>query len=464
VQSRPTWQVVGRLEESTMRRSTVGIILALTLGCLVAPRTAAAQQPGKVHRIGVLTFTSSPFAIEELRQGLRELGYVEARNLILEVRSAEGRRERLADLAAELVQLPVDLIVAHTTQGVVAAKHATTTLPIVAAIMSDPIEAGIVESLAHHGGNITGSFVSRRELEAKRLELLKEALPGVTRVAVFLGDEKWREELEHTARELGVELQPVEVRRSEDFAGAFRAIAHGQAEALVVSDGALFGMHAKQLEDFIAEQRLPTIGASSVYLMSYTVSWQALWRRAAVFIDKILHGAPAGDLPLERAVQFELTVDLKVAQELGLTISESILLRADKVLPVSGVPLPERIRIVPPDRRVAPELAAFTGKWVGTWAGDRTGELIVVVEAIDPPDARVIVAWGNGSVGAGTANPRPVPSDWQRLRGKFVEGALQVSLPGGGTWSYRRQPDGTLAATQTWGGDVSHVTMTRAPE
>ena len=175
-----------------MRRSIVGIILVLALGCLVAPRAAEAQQPVKVHRIGVLMFTSSPFAIEELRQGLRELGYVEGRNLTLEVRSAEGRRERLADLAAELVRLPVDLIVAHTTAGVLAAKHATTTLPIVAAVMTDPVEAGIVESLARPGGNITGSFLSRLELEAKRLELLKEALPGVTRVAVFLQTATWQ--------------------------------------------------------------------------------------------------------------------------------------------------------------------------------------------------------------------------------------------------------------------------------
>ena len=156
----PTWQAVGRQEESTLRRSIVGIILVLALGCLVAPRRAEAQQPVKVHRIGVLMFTSSPFAIEEMRQGLHELGYVEGRNLTLEVRSAEGRRERLADLAAELVRLPVDLIVAHTTAGVLAAKHATTTLPIVAAVMTDPVEAGSVESLARPGGNITGSFLS----------------------------------------------------------------------------------------------------------------------------------------------------------------------------------------------------------------------------------------------------------------------------------------------------------------
>jgi hypothetical protein len=198
--------------------------------------------------------------------------------------------------------------------------------------------------------------------------------------------------------------------------------------------------------------------------MSYTVSGDPLWRRAAVFVDKILKGARPGDLPMERAAQFELTIDLKVAQELGLTISESLLLRADKVFPVSGVPLPERIRIVPPDRRVAPELAAFSCKWFGTWKGDMQLEFILVVEAIDPPHALLIVAAGNGIVGAGTAHPQRVPSDWQRLRGQFVEGTLQVSLPGGATLSYRRQPDGTLAAMQTWRGEVSRASMTRVQE
>jgi putative tryptophan/tyrosine transport system substrate-binding protein len=447
-----------------MRRSTVGIILVLALGCLVAPRAAEAQQPGKVHRIGVLMFTSSPFAIEELLQGLRELGYVEGRNLTLEVRSAEGRRERLADLAAELVRLPVDLIVAHTTAGVLAAKHATTTLPIVAAVMTDPVEAGSVESLARPGGNITGSFLSRLELEAKRLELLKEALPGVTRVAVFLTEQGWLKALERTAWELGVELHPVQVRGPDDVERALTEIAHGQTDALVITDAAVLGLHEERIGDFVVEQRLPTIRASRrpYSLMTYGVHIAALWRRAAVFIDKILQGARPGNLPMERAAQFELTIDLKIAQELGLTISESILMRADKVFPVSGVPLPERIRIVPPDRRIAPELAAFSGKWFGTWEGDAKLEFILVVEAIDPPHALVIVASGNGIVGAGTAHPRRVLSNWQRLRGQFVEGALQISLPGGGTWSYRLQPDGTLAATQTWHGEVSHTTMTRA--
>jgi putative ABC transport system substrate-binding protein len=312
-------------------------ILTLALGILVAPRAAEAKQPVKVHRIGVLMFTSPPYAVEVLRQGLHELGYVEGRNFTLEVRSAEGRAERLADLAVEIVHLPVDLIVAHTTGGVLAAKHATTTLPIVAAVMSDPVEAGVAESLAHPGGNITGSFISRLDLQAKRLELLKEALPGVTRVAVFLaegnrGNQEWRTALERTARELGVELQPVEVHGPDDIERALSAIAHGQAEALVVSDASLLGLHAERIGDFVVQQRLPTIGAHRRYLMAYSVSGEPLWRRAAVFIDKILKGVWPGDIPMERPYKFELAINLKTAKALGITMPSSLLVLADEVL------------------------------------------------------------------------------------------------------------------------------------
>ena len=226
--------------------------------------------------------------------------------------------------------------------------------------------------------------------------------------------------------------------------------------------------HTERIGDFVVAQRLPAVGlgrtsAGAGTLMAYGVNLAPLWRRAAVFIDKILHGARPGDLPMERAAQFELMIDLKVAQELGLTMPESLLLRADKVFPVSGVPLLASLRIVLPDRRVAPELAAFSGKWFGTWEGSWTGEMILIVEAIDPPYAQVIRAWGNGTVGADTAQPRRVLSNWLRLRGQFVEGTLKVSL-GGATVIYRRQPDGTLAMTVHARDGVSHMTVTRAPE
>ena len=204
------------------------------------------------------------------------MGYVEGRDLTLEVRSAEGKAERLADLAAELVHLPVDLMVAYTTGGVLAAQRATTTLPIIAAVMTDPVEAGIAESLAHPGGNITGSFASRLELQAKRLELLKEALPGVSRVAVFLAEgsfanQRWRTALARTARELGVELHSVEMHGPDDVERALSALEHEQAETLVVSDAALLNMHAERIGDFVVKHRLPTIGArrQPSYLMVY---------------------------------------------------------------------------------------------------------------------------------------------------------------------------------------------------
>ena len=319
--------------------SVVGCIVTLTLSLLVAPLATEAQQPVKVHRIGVLMFTSSSLAIEQLQQGLHELGYVEGQNLTLEVRSAEGHVERLADLAAELVRLPVELIVAHTTPGVLAAQHATTTLPIVAAVMTDPIQVGSAESLAHPGGNITGSFASRLELQAKRLELLKEAVPGVARMAVFLaegsrGNQVWRTALERTARELGVALYPVEVHGPDDIERALSAIAQGQVEALVVSDASRLGLHAKRIGDFIVEHRLPTIGASRQpsYLMAYWVRSDLLWRRAAVFIDKILKGARPGDLPMEQAYKFVLVINLKTAKALGITMPPSLLVLADEVI------------------------------------------------------------------------------------------------------------------------------------
>lgn len=455
-----------------MRRSIVGIIIILTLGCLVAPHAAEAQQPGKVHRIGFLSVGSaasdSAFSLEALRLGLRELGYVEGRDFTLEVRWAEGKHERLDDLAAELVRLPVDLIVTGGPGGG-AAQRATTTLPIVVMGMGgNPVRPG-VESLARPGGNFTGSFFPGAELEAKRLELLKEAVPGVTRVAVLLEAASPLKPavlraLEPRAQELGMALHLVEVHGPDDFERAFSAIAHGDAEALVVAGQPLLNRHAERIRDLAVAQRLPTTGERRAHLIAYTTSLgSAHWRRTAVFIDQILKGARPGDLPMERVAEFELMIDLQVAQELGLTIPESLLLRADKVFPASGgVPLPASLRIVPPDRRVAPELAAFAGKWFGAWEGGAQEESILVVEAIDPPQALVIRAWGNGTVGVGTAQPRRVLSNWQRQRGKFVESTLQVSPPSGTTFIYRLQPDGTLAATRTWRGETSHATMTRA--
>jgi putative ABC transport system substrate-binding protein len=213
------------------------------------------------------------------------------------------------------------------------------TLPIVAAVMTDPVQAGSAASLAHPGGNITGSFASRLEVQAKRLELLKEAVPGVTRVAVFLaagprGNQEWRTALEHTARELGMALHPVEVQGPDDIERALREIAQGQAEALVVSDASRLGPHAKRIGAFIIEHRLPTIGASRhpAYLMAYWVRSDLLWHRTAVFIDKILKGARPGDLPMEQAYKFVLVINLKTAKALGITMPPALLVLADEVI------------------------------------------------------------------------------------------------------------------------------------
>ncbi|HKA54709.1 MAG TPA: ABC transporter substrate-binding protein, partial [Candidatus Binatia bacterium] len=368
----------------------------------------------------------------------------------------------------ELVQLPVDLIVTGGPGGG-AARQVTKTLPIV--VQSMGYGQQMVESLARPGGNLTGLFFPGGELEAKRLELLKEAVPGVTRVAVLLEAASpikpvVLRALVPRAQELGLALHLVEVHGPDDFERAFRVIAHGDAEALVVAGQPLLDRHAERIRDFAVAQRLPTTGFRREHLIAYRIlEGDASWRRTAVFIDKILKGARPGDLPMERAVEFELTIDLQMAQELGLTLPEPLLLRADKVFPASGgVPLPASLRIVPPDRRVAPSLAAFSGKWWGTLAGDTQAEHILIVETIDPPHARVIYAWGNGTTGASTAHPLRFLSNWLRLRGQFVEGALQMSFPWGATGIYHVQPDGTLAVTQTWHSETSRATMRRAPE
>jgi putative ABC transport system substrate-binding protein len=365
-----------------MRRSTVGIIMNLALGCLVAPRVPAAQQPGKVYRVGVLhpgsATSSGRDRTKALRNGLRELGYVEGQNLTLEVCGAEGKTERLADLAAELVRLPVDLIVTYG-EGVGVARRTTTTLPIVAMDLTrNPVEAGLMESLARPGGNITGSFWSQPEIVAKCLELLKEAVPDITQVAVFLGaaspgspaTQAVLAALEHTARELRVELHPIAVDGPDAAERALSAPAHAPGEAIVFVNPLVFTQdpaRLARLEELVIAKRLPTIwpssrGPSVAGLMHYGVLNNRSWRRTAVFVDKILKGARPGDLPMEHATDYELSIDLKIAQELGLTMPESLLLRADIVYPVSGVPLPADLRIVPPDRRVAPALAAFSGK------------------------------------------------------------------------------------------------------
>jgi putative tryptophan/tyrosine transport system substrate-binding protein len=324
------------------RRVFLGTVVG---GLLAAPLAAEAQQPVKVARIGVLapgSPTSSPQLREAFRQQLRELGYVEGQNIVIEYRWAEGRAERLPDLAAELVSLNVDVIVAGGTPGPLAAKHATGTIPIVMTAAGDPVGSGLVASLARPGGNVTGLSARSPDLSGKRLQLLKEVVPGVARVAVL-----WNaanpyaalvvRETEAAARSLGVQVQFLEVRGPDDFENALPAAIRGRAGALIVVEDPLTFLYLKRIAEFAAQNRLPaTYGyrefAEAGGLMTVGPNLADLYRRAAIFVDKILKGAKPADLPIEQPTKFELVINLKTAKALGLTLPPSLLLRADQVI------------------------------------------------------------------------------------------------------------------------------------
>ena len=316
---------------------------------LVARLAAEAQQAAKVARIGYLSpnLATSPHLREAFRQGLRDLGYIEGRNLVIEYRDAEGKGERLPALAAELVALKVDVIVTEGGNTVVplAAKQATRTLPIVFAGAADPVGSGLVTSLARPGGNVTGLSNLSAELVGKRLELLTQAVPGVGQVAVLrlpgaLGERTEKEMLtgaEVAARGLGVRLQFVEARDPADFDRAFSDMTRARAGALTVLPGSIFRREHRRLVDLAARHRLPTVYFSRDFvaaggLMSYAASLTDSCRRAATYVDKILKGAKPGDLPVEQPTKFELVINLKTAKALGLTIPPSVLGRADQII------------------------------------------------------------------------------------------------------------------------------------
>jgi putative tryptophan/tyrosine transport system substrate-binding protein len=318
----------------------------LTLGILAAPLAAAeAQRAGKVPRIGILWAYSpsvvSPFA-EAFRQRLRGLGYLEGQNVAVEERWAEGRFDRLPSLAAELVRLNVDVIVTASTPAAQAAKQATRTVPIVVTLVTDPVEGGIVASLARPGGNVTGLSLMHPELSAKRLALLKEVIPKVSRVAVFWSSSTPSyplilHETEDAARSLGVQLQVVEVRGPTGFANAFSAATRERAGALVVLPDAMFREQQRRMLDLAAKHRLPAMYWSKELvdaggLMAYGANIPEVYRQAAVFVDKILKGAKPADLPIEQPAKFELVINLRTAKALGLPIPQSLLLRADQVI------------------------------------------------------------------------------------------------------------------------------------
>ena len=326
-----------------MRLYTVGLVATLALAILGAPLSANAQPPGKVFRVGLLLPLSFGLPSHQaFQQRLQELGYIEGQNLALEVRGAEGKLDRLPGLAAELVRLNVDVIVASGPEATLrAARGATDTIPTVMSARDyDPIALGYVAGLARPGGNITGVVQQRLEVTAKKLELLKEALPTITRVAVLWDEASadQRRAAEAAARPLGVQLQPLELRHPPyEFAGAFAAAAQGQAEALLILNSPIFFMQRAQIVDLVAKSRLPTMfgaadGARAGGLMAYDVNSIDTWRRVANYVDKILKGAKPADLPVEQPIKFELVLNLKTAKALGITFPPTLLIQADEVI------------------------------------------------------------------------------------------------------------------------------------
>ncbi len=326
-----------------MRR--VGLAVVVTLILFAAPLAGEAQQASKVPRIGYLSAgaptTASTFE-NAFRQGLRELGNVEDRNIAIEYRWAEGKYERLPELAAELVRLKVDVILAVTTPAAQAAKAATRTIPIVFTLVADPVASGLVASLARPSGNITGLPSIASEIIGKQLELLKETVARVSRVAVLQNPDASSHpfmvrEAAGAARALGVQLRVLEARSPNDLDAAFTAITGERADALLVLADPFFRTHRARIADFAAKSRLPSVSGEREQtevggLMSYGPSRLDMFRRAATYVDKILKGAKPADLPIEQPTKFEFVINLKTAKALGLTIPPSILLRADQVI------------------------------------------------------------------------------------------------------------------------------------
>ena len=324
------------------RRTFIGVIAG---GLFAAPLATEAQQPGKVWRIGVLETTSvalNAANLEAFRQGLRELGYVERQNYVIEYRSADGRPERFPDLAAELVRLKVDLILTRGTPAALAAKNATRTIPIVMATSGDPLGTGVVSSLARPGGNVTGLSSIDAELVGKRLELLKEAIPGIARIALVLNLSNpalatQRKQIEAAARSLGVQPQFLDVRKPEDLGRAFDTAVKQRADAVHVGLDTLTLTNLRRIVDLSAKHRLPSIYSSRDFvdaggLMAYGMSRREAYRHAATYVDKIFKGAKPGDLPVEQSTKFEFVINLKTAKALGMTIPPALLSRADEVI------------------------------------------------------------------------------------------------------------------------------------
>jgi putative ABC transport system substrate-binding protein len=325
----------------TCRR--IGLLLTLALGLSLMPLAAEAPPTGQVYRIGYLGTTPPPaHQWEALLDGLRERGYIEGRNIVFERRFSEGHAERFPEFAAGMVRLRVDLIIVITTPAAIAAKHATQTIPIVIPTAIDPVGAGLVASLARPGGNVTGLTSMHPEVVGKRLELLKEVVPGLSRVVVLwnaanpANASAWQE-TQAAARELGLRLQSQEVQGPQDLKGALARTAQARPDALLVLGDALINMHRQHIVEFATQQQLPSVFTTREWvvaggLMSYGSSPSDNYRRAAYYVDRILKGAKPADLPVEQPTAFELVINLKTADALGLTISPPLLFQATDVI------------------------------------------------------------------------------------------------------------------------------------
>jgi putative tryptophan/tyrosine transport system substrate-binding protein len=319
-------------------------LLTSLASALAAPRAAEAQQ-SPVPRVGYLGNSSpslEPDLVNAFREGLREFGYTEGQNIVIEYRWAEGNYQRFPDLVADLVKLKVDLILTAGTPGALAAKRATQTIPIVMAVTGDAVATGLVSSLARPGGNLTGLTTMVPDLEGKRLEILREVLPKLVTLVVLLNTSnpltaiQW-EQTKISAKALGIQLQPIELQRPEGFKDAFARIARQRPDAITMVADRFQLAHRTQIVDFVAKTRLPAMYPYRDFviaggLMSYAPSYEDLFRRSATYVDKILKGAKPADIPVEQPTKFELVINLNTAKALGLTIPPSLLARADQVI------------------------------------------------------------------------------------------------------------------------------------
>jgi putative tryptophan/tyrosine transport system substrate-binding protein len=322
-------------------RLTVARLATLALLLLAAPLAAEAQPPPRIPRIGFLSESRQPWD-EGFRQGLSERGYVLGQNIVIEYRYADGKLERLPGLASELVRLNVDVIVAGGTHAIGAAKHATRVIPIVMAVTADPVGSGFVASLGRPGGNITGLTSLSTELSGKRLALLKEMLPTLSRVIVLWNSGNpdnagQLREAEAAAQALGVHLQPIGVRDAQEVDKAFSVILGSRADTVYMLGDALISDNRARIADFMTRHRLPSMfttrqSVEAGGLVAYGTSFVDLFRRAALYVDKILKGAKPGDLPVEQPRKFDLVINMRTAKTLGLAIPQPVLLRADEVI------------------------------------------------------------------------------------------------------------------------------------